>query len=468
MKKISLLLAVLMIITFITPPRSQALNFPGPNISSESALVVSIDNDLIVHEKNADMRQMPGSLANIMTAIVCLENLNDLKQEVTVNSSVYADLEYSEYPEDLRYANIKNGDRLTVGDLLYAMMLTSSVEASMTIADLVGNGNIDKFVTMMNETAQKIGCTSTQFTNPTGLYDEGQYTTARDMCYITKYALKNHSIIKTISETFSYNPSVPNFDRHPKHSEWIWEHSNIMMDNNSTYYYAGAKGIKTGNLSAAGRNIVTMASRDGFTYLIVLLKAPIRLEEKDSKFYHIDDATILLNWAFSQFAYRTILSETEESGECPVSLAVGGEYVLVRPKAEVSSLWFKGVETSMIEKKIQLYTNVKAPVQKGDKLGEVTLKYAGAEIATVDLVAMSNVERSLTKYNLFALKKFPDSEWFSKAITISVILCALYILLCIYSFTVFKNGKKPVKPIYAVPKAPKEEKIRARKDGNSE
>ena len=86
------------------------------------------------------------------------------------------------------------------------------------------------------------------------------------------------------------------------------------------------------------------------------------------------------------------------------------------------------------------------------QLGVVHLKYSGEEIASIDLVAVSDVKRSVSKYNIYAAKRFRDSEWFSKAFIISGILCFIYILLCIYSFICYKNNTKPVRPIYAVPK----------------
>ena len=95
--------------------------------------------------------------------------------------------------------------------------------------------------------------------------------------------------------------------------------------------------------------------------------------------------------------------------------------------------------------------SLQAPVKKGELLGEVTLEYSGEALATVELIAVSNVERSTAKYNLYAAKMFPKSNWFKKAIIISCVLCGIYILICIYSFILFKNNSKPIKPKYAVP-----------------
>lgn len=466
-KLLSVLSGILITLPFVGQLNASAVNFPLKNpIQSESAIVFNLDSDVIIHEKNADTRQMPGPLVNIMVAVVCLENCDNLNQEITVDESLYSGLYNTSYPEDLRYADIYDGDVLTVSDLLYAMMLTSSVEASTTLAYFVSDGNVDTFISMMNEKAQEIGCTSTNFTNPTGLYDINQYTTARDMATLTEYAL-SVPLFETIATTATYNPSVPNLQNHESLDSWIWTNSNIMMDSESEYFYNGAKGIKTGNLSAAGRNIITMASKDGNNYLVVLLKAPIRDAEGETQYYHLEDAISLFDWAFNYFSYQIILAETVEIGEIPVTLAEGNDYVLAKPKEDFSLLWYDEVDTSLIKKDDIVWNtdSLQAPVSKGDILGTVNLKYSGEELGTVEIVAVSNVKRSVSKYNLYAAKMFKNSKWFSKAFMISFILCAIYILICIYSFIVFKSNAKPIKPIYAVPKMGKKRK---KKSNNNE
>lgn len=461
MKKIiAVLSGIFILMPFVKCFDTNAISFPLKTpIQSESAVVVNLDSDIIIHEKNADIQQMPGPLVNIMTAVICLENCDNLNQEITIDKSVYSSLYDSEYPEDIRNADIFDGDILTVSDLLYAMMLTSSVEASQTLAYYIGDGSVAAFVTMMNDKAKEIGCLSTNFTNPNGMYDLNQYTTARDMATLTQYAL-SVPLFEKISTTPTYNPSVPNFERHVSHESWIWTHSNVMMDSESEYFYNGAKGIKTGNLSAAGRNIITMASKDGNNYLVVLLKAPLKDADGDNKYYHLEDAGTLLDWAFSHFSYQVILAETVELGEIPVTLAEGNGYVLARPKSEFSILWYDEIDTSLIKRDDITWDKdyLQAPVSKGDKLGEVKLKYSGEELGTVEIVAVSNVKRSVSKYNLYAAKIFKDSKWFSKALIISSILCSIYILICIYSFVLYRNNAKPLKPLYAVPKVNKKKK----------
>ncbi|WP_028514400.1 D-alanyl-D-alanine carboxypeptidase family protein [Ruminococcus flavefaciens] len=467
---LSLLAAAVMVLPFVCSTKAKAVNFPLEEpIQSESAVLINLDSNMVIHEKNADVKQMPGPLVNIMTAVVCLENCEDLDEKVTIDESIYEYLYNYEYPDDLRFAEIEDGDVLTMTDLLYAMMLTSSVEACETIAYKIGKGDTERFVEMMNEKAAELGLFDTHFTNPTGLYDPNQYTTANDMTKLTMYAL-DVPMFETIATTYSYTPSNPNPEHHDDPNSWIWTHSNVMMDSDGDYAYSGTKGIKTANLDMAGRNIITMASRDGNKYLAVLLKSPLKSSSGDIAYFHIVDAMSLFDWAFGHFSYKTILADTAEVGELPVELAEGNDYVLAKPKEEFTRIWYDDIDISTISRdKVEWYkTSLQAPVAKGEPLGKVTLEYSGEELGTVEIVAVSNVERSVSKYNIYVAKMFRKSRWFNRALMISFLLCAIYILVCIYAYVVFKSKSKPMKPIYAVPKVNKNDRRRRRSQNDDE
>ena len=461
---LSLLASLVLVLPYTLTLNAEAVSFPLPSpIMSESAVLINLDCNTVIHQKNADAKQMPGPLVNIMTAVVCIENFEDLSQEITIDEAVYEYLYNIEYPDDLRFAEIEDGDVLTMTDLLYAMMLTSSVEAAETIAYKVGDGSTSKFVEMMNQKAEELGLENTHFTNATGMYDPNQYSTANDLADLTMYAL-GLPYFENISTTYTYTPSVPNPQNHESIDKWVWTNSNLMMEPSGDYTYSGAKGIKTANLDAAGRNIITMASRDGNKYLAVLMKSPLNSADGDITYFHITDSMALFDWAFSHFSYQVILADTAEVGELPVKLAEGNDYVLAIPKEEFTLLWYDEVDISTISRdKIVWYKNtLQAPVAKGEPLGKVTLEYSGEELGTVEIVAVSNVERSTSKYNMYVAKMFKKSRWFNKALMISFLLCAIYIIMCVYSYIVFKSKAKPMKPIYAVPKVNNKDRRRRR------
>ncbi len=459
---ISLIMAAVMILPIMKFSDVQAVSFPVPTqLKSRSAMLMNLDTGMIVHEKNPDEKLAPGPLVNIMTAIIVLENCDSLSKELTLDPDIYTPIytssaDSSDIPLGI---DLNDNDVLTVRDLLYCMMLTSSVEASQTLAHYVGNGNVSSFVEKMNAKADELGMTNTHFTNAHGMFEANQYTTSRDMLTLTRYALKV-PLFSDIATAVSYNPEVPNITRHPNHSSWIWNHSNVMADpENDDCYYMGAKGIKTARLNSVGRNLIVQASRDGNNYLAVLMIAPIKDADGEERYFHIDDARELFNWAFSSFSYQVILGESTECGSRDVTLGDEQDFVLARPKNEILMLWCDDVQTNTISKKIKWYgESFAAPISEGDVLGELTLEYSGEVLGKVELVANRDVSRSKSKYNIAVAKKFFSSNWFSASIKIAVLFSVIYILVCIYAMVLFKSKGKPVKPIYAVPKMNKKKK----------
>lgn len=451
-KLLSVLLSVLVICCFITSLTSQAVSFtPNFEINSAAGILINTDTGDILYEKNADAEYMPGALVQIMEAALVLENCSDLKMQITCDSELIQRYQGTEYPDDLRYADIYAGDVLTVEELLYALLLTSSCEAAVLLANQFGNGSVAGFVDMMNTKAQELGCTQTNFTNVTGIYDPSQRTTARDMLNITKYALSVSKFLDFTSAV-SYAPKTPNAERHNMEN-WIWTHSNSMLQENDNYYLEGAKGIKTANLNQQGRNIICQGTKDGNTFLVVLLAAPFNDSEGNLKYYHMKDAYDLLTWAFTHFNYQTILSDNTELGQITVQNGDGVDYVLVKPARSFMSLWYDGADTNAIIQEIKLEDHVSAPVQEGEKLGTVTLKFSGQELATIDLVSTSSVELSKQKYYFALAKHFPHTEWLTRAVLLSVILCAVYLVLCIYAHFLYTQRARTVEPVHLKPKA---------------
>ncbi len=452
MKKriVPIFLSMLLVCCFcVNTLTAGAISFtPNFDINSAAGLLINLDTDEVVYQKNADTQYMPGSLVQIMEAVIVLENCQNLGTRITADGSLYAKYSDSEYPDDVRYADIRDHDTLTVEELLYAMMLTSSVEASVMLANQFGNGSMSAFVDMMNTRAQELGCTQTHFTNVTGMYDIAQKTTANDLAIIVRHAMTLNKF-EQIATTVSFTPFSANQERHT--DEWVWTHSNLMVIPNSEYHMDGAKGIKTANITAQGRNIITEASRDGNNFLVILLAAPFEDKDGNLKYYHIEDATTLFDWVFTHFSFKTLLSDTAELGQISVRNGSNTDYVLVKPVKSFGMLWYDAADANSITQDIDLRSNVSAPVKKGDVLGTVTLKFSGEEVATVDLVATSSVELSQFKYYLALAKHFPKTEWLLRAILFSVLFCAIYIALCAYSHMQYLKRRKPATPVHLKP-----------------
>lgn len=410
---------------------ASALSFtPNFEVNSDYAVLYNVDIDSVVYQKNSDVKTEPAQLAQIMTAIVCIENCSDLENTpVTIPEVIFDELDTYE-EQDIYYTttDFSAGEEMTMKDLLYAMILSSSCEAASTIAYYIGEGDIDKFVDMMNDKAKQIGCVDTNFENPHGMHQDGQYTTAYDMFLITKYATEL-SKFNEIANTYEYSMPATNV-----HDEQSLYHTNVMMDEDSNYYYEYAKGIKTGNSEQAGSCLVSKATKNGSNYILVLMHAP--LSERDDYgnriFYHIEDAQSIFSWCLDNFEYTTLLSDEEEIKEVKVKYSSGNDYVLLRPSSKYSTLWPNTMDVSSIERVFTIQEDVSAPIEVGDVLGSVTLILSGEEIYTTDLVATNNLERSFAKFNIAAAQGFIYSSWFNRALLISIILTFVYIGIYIY------------------------------------
>lgn len=263
MKKILCMVAVLlafalgiMIWFYIAEPTGKAAskNLPAaPAITAKQAILIDGKSGEILFEKAAEERAYPASTTKIMTALMTLELCNrydiDIDTEITVpresigieGSSVY----------------LKAGESRTVEDLLYGAMLRSGNDAATALAICLG-GNEENFVKMMNDKAKELHCSHTQFINPTGLFDENHYTTAKDLACIARTAMEN-DIFRQISATKSWGTYT--------------------NKNKTVFQYEGGTGIKIGFTEKSGRTLVASASRNGTELIAIVLNDPNWFED---------------------------------------------------------------------------------------------------------------------------------------------------------------------------------------------
>lgn len=426
----------------IQPIKADALLFtPNATVQSEAAILMNTDIGEIVYEKNADMKEMPGSLVQIMTAIIVLEECNDISgTSITAKEDMYTVFEQDEYPADLRKADIEAGESLTVEDLLYAMMLTSSVEAAYMLCDKFGDGSQDKFAEKMNSKAEALGMTNTRFLNGTGLYSARQLTTAHDLMTLLSYAMKNRQF-ETIACANTYTPGAAT--AYEKRDLWAWQHSNLMVDESSGYYCNGVRGIKTANTQEGGRSIACKGARDGNNYLLICLNSPMKDNEDNNHFYHLEDAKNILDWAFDHLTFHEILDAKAMLGEIRVKNAEEEDYVLVRPAEGYSCIWCDTTDIKSVQKVYNWPEEIAAPVSAGDKLGSVTLKLSGETLAEIDVIASSDVKRSFWKYNLSEIPGFFKSKYLRRTWVLGIVLSVLYIAGCVFfAFRYHEERKK--------------------------
>ncbi len=409
---------------------------PDFKVNSESVYMVNTDADepITVYSKNETERRAPASLTKIVTALVVLENVDDLSITVTAPGYIYDEF----YGIGVSNAGINRGEEVTVKDLLYALMLRSACEAASILADYICPNDIPAFVTMMNEKVKEIGCTETNFVNPHGLDAEGQYTCAKDMSIITQYAMKNEQFAE-IACTQSYEMAATNQHSEPR----TITHTNYMLSSyyGGSYYYEYVQGIKTGTTNEAGRNLVTIGEKDGYHYLLVTLGAPYRDENGAvlSENYSYIDQKNLYEWAFDTFQFTTVIQESQSLDEVPVEFGENKNYVTVTAKQRVILLLPQSLDTSTILVKAKLPASVEAPVVKGDLVGSADLVLADTVIASVDLIAESDVARSGFAYSMHLIKNFFRNPW---VIAACIILAILIVVLAAFIAAERKRRRK--------------------------
>lgn len=433
-----ILSVVLLYLIPFSASTAHGVNFsPNFELQSKAALLYSLDAKTVLYEKGSAASVMPAQFVQLMVAALCIENCDNISGAVVeADEILFSEFKKYKYPNDLRYADISSGDKLTVEELLYAMLLTSSCEASVMLADYFGQGSVAAFVEMMNAKAKALGMNSTVFVNPHGLFDAGQLTTVDDMCKLALYALSVPKL-ESIATAVSFSPKSPM--RAGADKKIVWTHSNTMTDSKDANYYNGAKGIKTANLQQYGRNIMVEASKDGHNYLVILMGAPMYDENRTAHYYHIEEAEKLLNWAFDHFNYESLIGVNEEITELTVENAKDIDYVILKPAHEVLMLWPDTQDRSAIQRIITKEDSVKAPIKHGQKLGTIELRLAGENVCTVDLIAGNDVKQSFVKFNLSVMPGFVKSGWIRTAIWVSLLITALYIAVCALFYIRFRR-----------------------------
>jgi len=207
------------------PSRVSADIGDAPQVSSPSAILMDSTTGKILYDKDSHQRMYPASITKVMTAIVVLEHCS-LDDVVTVSGDAAKST-----PSGYVTADLKEGEELTVDQLLHILLIASANDAAVVLAEHV-SGTVQDFANLMNEKAKEIGCEGTNFVDPNGVQDENHYTTAYDLALIGRYAMMNSTFAGIVSET-SYTLPPTN-----KNSESrMFTTTNSLLTMSSVYYY---------------------------------------------------------------------------------------------------------------------------------------------------------------------------------------------------------------------------------------
>ena len=343
------------------------------DLSALSAVLYCMETGDVIFEKNSQKQLSMASTTKIMTSLIALES-NTPCREVEIT----ADMVNVEGTS----SGLRAGDRITLIDLVYCMLLESGNDAANSVALALG-GSFDGFADMMNEKAAELGMKNTSFVTPSGLDDEKHYTTAYDMALLTAYALKNEDFVKICSQE-SYRVYFKSSDKQVV----LYNHNRLLKE------YDGCIGVKTGFTKKSGRCLVSAAMRNGVTLIAVTLNAGDDW----------NDHKKLLDYGFERV--KTTVADTDFSAlSIPV---VGSDKRCVGVSCTQTELPYFEANSINITRKIYLARFLYAPVKKGDVVGFVRYYNNGRLIAEKSLTATDSADIYKTKEK-FNFKDFIHS-----------------------------------------------------------
>ena len=402
---------------FGTNITSYAAFSPTFDLNSEGIYMVNLDTDIVVASKNPDKRLYPASTTKIMTCLVALENVKNFSEKVECSYECYNEFSWAAEYYNPNFVGASNAaiepmqSNITYQDCMYALMLRSGCEAANIIAYNVCDGSIPKFIDLMNETAAKIGCQNTHFSNAHGLFDENNYTTAYDMYLITRYAIEKYPGFMRYCSAYEYD--MPANEDNP--NGYTIYSTNDMMATDSEYYLSGVSGIKTGSISEYNVkkngvwdeenpmdgfcSLVTMCEKEGYRYLLVTLQAPYYNVEGERAVTHFEDHKKLYDWAYNEFERKQIIGENEQVMQVDVLMGKDTDKIGVVTTEAFSTLIPKSLDSTAIQQITPTLEPFTAPIKKGEPVGELTLKLNGETLTTIPLVIEDDVTLdSLAKY----------------------------------------------------------------------
>jgi len=286
MKKVRFFLCstLVMILVFslcVLPAFAAAPAWPeNINIEAEGGILMDAGSGAVLYGKNIHERYFPASITKILTALIIIDKCN-LDDTITFSHNAVYNVE-----KGSTNAGYDVGDKITVRQALYVLLLKSANEVANALAEHCA-GSMDQFAVMMNEKAKELGCLGSHFTNPSGLNDENHYTTPYDFALICKAAYENPTFVEFDSTTYY---ELPANSKNPEPFTVYCGHK--MLKKNSSLYYPGIIGGKTGYTTLAGNTLVTCAERDGMKLIAVILNGHQT---------HYTDTKSLLDYGFGNF-----------------------------------------------------------------------------------------------------------------------------------------------------------------------
>jgi len=398
----------------------------GTKIHAESAILVSLagaaENDVVLYEKKADEVHAPGSMMRYMVVAYALHRLDELGMDMDTATGAYTLEMFNKYVAGtgVPTANMAFGETWKVRDLLAATFVQSASDAVTTLAFAI-DGSVNAFVQGMNDLAKEIGCEFSHFANLTGLDSLAQYTTARDMYRIIRYAQQFSEFEDLVGQRqITITPKAGG-------SKHTLVSANAMLQASSMFRYTPLVYSRTGLSEHEGRTCASVARDSGYEYLVVVLGCPETNAAGESGL-HYRDTRALFRWAFNNFEHTTVLAKSEILASVKVALSWSRDHVNLVPEKELATVVESQLDPDQIIKKVTVYEQqVDAPVEKGTVLGKVELIVnVDQKIGEMNLVAYESISRNWLLYALRCVGDFFSSVWFALGMGLLILLAVGY------------------------------------------
>lgn len=338
------------------------------DITAKNVILYNLEDNSILYEKDSNEKVEIASLTKIMTTIVAIENTHELDKEVTIDSKVFEGL------DGYATAGLKIGDKVTIRDLLYGVMLPSGADCVNAVINNVVSKKAD-FIKLMNDKANDLGLKNTKFDNAIGMDSKDNYSSASDLAILLNYALKNN----TFKEIFTARK---------------YTIKSISLTLNSTLVsYAGSSmdtsnilGAKSGFTDEAGVCLASIAKVNDINYLLVVLGSNT-INHANA----IKDSLAIYNYYGENYDYRTVIEKNDVIEKIDVKWGKKNKYD-IKSNKNVKLYLNKAIDDNDIKYEYKGIEEITYKNNKGDKLGRVSVKYDGDTLYTFDVYLNDKLE----------------------------------------------------------------------------
>lgn len=358
------------------------------NLNTRSCIVLDRLSKKILYGKNEYNKVKMASTTKIMTATIIIENCN-LEETVEISKKA-ANTGGSRL-------GLKTGDKITIKDLLYGLMLRSGNDAAVALAEVCA-GSITDFSNLMNKKANELGLVNTHFESPHGLDSDGHYTTAYELALLSDYALKNKTFLQIVG-TSNYTISINGY---PK----SLTNTNELLGNLNGVY-----GIKTGFTNGANRCLVTACKRNNMDIICVVLGC-------DTKKFRTSDSIKLIEYTFSNFEYVNMQEKidmelenwkNENENYFFINKGISSGLIIKCPELDTPIIPIHKNEISSIDVNIYIDSILESPIHVNDVIGKIEVTSNNTSILNCNILANNTIrKKNFLDYTLDFFKYYPN------------------------------------------------------------